>query len=145
MKVLVKTFLFLLLPAFAITQNAESRKYLDILKAELANSKADTNRVLLIAELCTIYQYNNIDSLDFYSKQGLELAKQLQFHKGGVRILNNQGIALAFRGNAPEALALLFKALRIAEENKLPFETANCLNTIGASYWFLKQHHRPLK
>ncbi len=137
MRKLVIYYLFLLLPSFAVGQNAESRKYLDILKAELANSKADTNRVLLLAELCTIYQYNNNDSLGFYSKQGLELAKQLQFHKGGVRILNSQGIAFAFRGNAPEALAILFKALRIAEDNKLPFETANCLNTIGASYWFL--------
>lgn len=137
MKLLVKTFLLLLLPFFATAQNAECKKHLEKLKGELANSKADTNRVLLIADLCAIYQWYSKDSLDFYGNQGVELAKQIQFHKGGIRILNCQGNRLAFRGNAPEALAILFKALRIAEENKLPFETANCLSSIGFSYWFL--------
>ena len=137
MKTLVKTFLLLLLPFFATAQNAECIKHLEKVKAELANSKADTNRVLLLTELCLGYLWYNSDSLEFYSKQGLELAKQLQFYKGDARILNCQGIFLAFHGNSPEALALLYKALRIAEESKLTFETANCLSSIGVSYWFL--------
>jgi len=137
MKTLVKTFLLLLVPVFATAQNAECIKHLEKVKAELANSKADTNRVLLLTELCLGYLWYNSDSLEFYSKQGLELAKQLQFHKGDARILNCQGIFLAFHGNSPEALALLYKALRIAEESKLTFETANCLSSIGVSYWFL--------
>ena len=137
MKQLVKFFLLLLLPTFARAQSAESTKHLEKLKAELANTKADTNRLLLIAEICTVYQWVDKDSLDFYGTQGLDLAKKLNFHRGGVRILNSQGIFLAFHGNSPKALALLYKALRIAEENKLTFETANCLNSIGASYWFL--------
>ena len=137
MKQLVKFFLLLLLPTFARAQSAESTKHLEKLKAELANTKADTNRLLLIAEICTVYQWVDKDSLDFYGTQGLDLAKKLNFHRGGVRILNSQGIFLAFHGNSPKALAILYKALRIAEENKLTFETANCLNSIGASYWFL--------
>ncbi len=137
MKTLIKTFLLLLLPLFATAQNTECKKRLEILKVDLSNSKADTTRVLLLSELCLGYLWYNSDSLEFYSKQGLELAKQLQFHKGGAKILNCQGIFFAFHGNSPKALAILFRALRIAEENKLTLETANCLCSIGMSYWFL--------
>ena len=142
MKSSLHFYLFLLLPTLAIAQKAERNKSLEILKEELAHSSADTNRVLILAEICTLYEFYNMDSLDYYSKQGLELARRLQFHKGGARILNNQGLAAAFRGNASEALSILFKALRIAEDNKLAFETANCLNSIGASYWFINDFNK---
>ncbi|HET7118875.1 MAG TPA: ATP-binding protein [Hanamia sp.] len=118
-------------------QNAEGLQHIDEVKKELINSKADTNRVLMIVDLCTAYQWSNIDSLNYYSKKGLKLSRKLKFTRGEVRILNSLGISSSFHGNIPQALDTLFKALQLAEKNKYRLETAICLNSIGACYFFL--------
>ena len=138
---MIKTITLSVLLAFAcskaIAQKPELIRFIDSLKNELNNSKRDTNRVLSISNLCIAYQFSNPDSLDLYSKQGLELARQLHFAKGEAAILNSQGIALSFQGNIPKALELLFKGLGIAEKNNLLLEKAIILNSIGDCYWFL--------
>ena len=93
--------------------------------------------MLQYVDLCTGYQWSNFDSLQRYSGKGIALAQQLNYPRGEVRILNSQGIALLFRGNIPKALEILFGALRLAEKNKYPLETAICLNSIGGCYLFL--------
>ena len=129
---------------FVFAQNAEGEKHIEDVKATLSSSKADTNRVLLYGELCTAYQWNNTDSLNLYSEKGIALAQKLLFKKGEVRLLNNQAIALMFRGNIPKSLNILFNALDIAQKNTLPFETALCLNNIGACYSFLNDNFKAL-
>ena len=129
---------------FIFAQNAEGKKHIDDVKATLSSSIADTNRVLLYSELCTAYQWNNTDSLNLYSGKGIALAQKLFFPRGEVRLLNNQAIALMFRGNIPKSLDILFDALDIAEKNNLPFETALCLNNIGACYSFLNDNFKAL-
>ena len=129
---------------FVFAQNAEGKKHIEDVKATLSSSKADTNRVLLYGELCTAYQWNNTDSLNLYSEKGIALAQKLLFKKGEVRLLNNQAIALMFRGNIPKSLNILFNALDIAQKNTLPFETALCLNNIGACYSFLNDNFKAL-
>ena len=130
---------FILMFSFGIVsaQNAEGVKRIAEVKKQLLVSKKDTNKVLLIVDLCTAYQWSNSDSLDHYSKKGMELAAKLNFPKGEVRILNSKGISLAFLGDIPQALNILFKALRLAEKNNFPLETAVCLNTIGGCYFFM--------
>ena len=130
---------FILMFSFGIVsaQNAEGMKHIAEVKKQLLVSKKDTNKVLLIVDLCTAYQWSNSDSLDHYSKKGMELAAKLNFPKGEVRILNSKGISLAFLGDIPQALNILFKALRLAEKNNFPLETAVCLNTIGGCYFFM--------
>jgi len=129
---------------FVFAQNTEGKKHIEDVKATLSSSKADTNRVLLYGELCTAYQWNNTDSLNLYSEKGIALAQKLLFKKGEVRLLNNQAIALMFRGNIPKSLNILFNALDIAQKNTLPFETALCLNNIGACYSFLNDNFKAL-
>ncbi len=130
---------FILMFSFGIVsaQNAEGMKHIAEVKKQLLVAKTDTNKVLLIVDLCTAYQWSNSDSLDHYSKKGMELAAKLNFPKGEVRILNSKGISLAFLGDIPQALNILFKALRLAEKNNFPLETAVCLNTIGGCYFFM--------
>ena len=130
---------FILMFSFGIVsaQNAEGMKHIAEVKKQLLVSKKDTNKVLLIVDLCTAYQWSNSDSLDHYSKKGMELAAKLNFPKGEVRILNSKGISLAFLGDIPQALNILFKALRLAEKNNFPLEKAVCLNTIGGCYFFM--------
>ena len=135
-------FLFICHVSFA--QNKEGMKHITEVKTALGSAKADTNRVLLYGELCTAYQWSNSDSLKLYSEKGIALAKQLHFSRGEVRILNNQAVSLAFRGNIPKSLNTLFKALDIAQKNKFTFETAICLNNIGTCYSFLNDKSKSL-
>lgn len=138
---MIKTITLSVLFAFAccnaFAQKPELIRFIDSLKNELNNSKPDTNRVLSLSNLCLAYQWSNPDSLDKYSKQALDLARQLHFAKGEAAILNSQGISLSFQGNIPKALELLFKGLGIAEKNNLLLEKAIILNSIGDCYWFL--------
>jgi len=147
-KLMIKTIILVCVFSFAcnfvFAQNTEGKKHIEDVKATLSSSKADTNRVLLYGELCTAYQWNNTDSLNLYSEKGIALAQKLLFKKGEVRLLNNQAIALMFRGNIPKSLNILFNALDIAQKNTLPFETALCLNNIGACYSFLNDNFKAL-
>ena len=148
MNKMIKILTAVFFPAFisgsASAQNAEGVKHINDVKKELINSKADTNRLLLIVDLCTAYQWSNNDSLNYYSTKGLALAHKLKFARGEVRILNSLGLALSFHGNIPQALDTLFKALQLAEKNNYLLETAICLNTIGSCYSFLNDNSKAI-
>ncbi len=145
---MIKTIIIIAIFSFStnivFAQNAEGKKHIEVVKTELRSSKTDTNQVLLYGELCTAYQWNNIDSLNLYSERGIALAQQLHFPRGEIRILNNQALSLAFRGNIPKSLDISFKALNIAQKNNLLFETALCLNNIGTCYSFLNDKSKSL-
>ena len=142
---IIYAVLFLMAPTFLFAQNEAGVKHLEEVKKKVAVSAADTNRVLLIIDLCTAYQWTDIDSLEYYSKKGIELAQRLNFVRGEVRILNNQGIAFLFRGDIPKALNILYQALRLAEKNGYRLETAISLNNIGSCYFSLNDHNRSLE
>jgi signal transduction histidine kinase len=124
-------------PVSILAQNAAGVKHIEEVKKESINSKADTNRVWLMIDLCTAYQWTDIDSLNHYSTIGLQLARKLNFARGEIRILNNLGISSSFHGNIPEALDTLFLALRLAEKYNYELEKAICLNNIGSAYFFM--------
>jgi signal transduction histidine kinase len=136
---LIPIYLFVLL-CFRGTvqgQNAEGLKKIAEIREELATAKADTNRVWMYIDLCTAYQWNHEDSLEKYSKLGIELSRQLRYPRGEIRLLNNIGIAASFRSNIPYALENLYRALNLAEKHDYILERSICLNNIGAAYFFL--------
>ncbi len=136
---------FTLLSVSAFTQNANGVKRIAEIHRELSMSKPDTNKVLLYVDLCTAYQWHNLDSLNYYGEKAISLARELKYPKGEVRIRASQGIALSFRGDIPKALDILFRALRLAQQSELPFESAICLNGIGACYRFLNDKDKSLE
>lgn len=142
----IKYTVFLLtVPIVLLAQNEAGVKHIEEVKKKLAVSEADTNRVLLIIDLCTAYQWTDIDSLEYYSRKGIELAQQLNFVRGEIRIKNNQGIAYLFRGDIPKALNILYQALGQAEKYGHKMETAISLNNIGSCYFSLNDHNRALE
>ena len=128
--------LILLLLLMAKSTPGQNRK-VDSLKRQLAIAKDDTTRILVISEICAVYQTNDFDSLQVYCKKGLALAQQVEFPKGEVQIMANFAVGLQLHGDTPQSLALLFKALQIAEERHLTGETIHCLDHIGDAYWYL--------
>jgi two-component system NtrC family sensor kinase len=130
MKIATFTLLFALIGSVGFAQNMRP----DSLKQELTMAKQDTNRVLIMAQLCNAYRSVNPDSAQFYAQKALALARKINFPKGMVRALTNWGRVINDSGNLPKALQMQFEALQIAEENGLTAETGWPLSRIGSIY-----------
>ena len=100
MKAILLTCLFTLSSIIGFAQN----KRLDSLQYELAISRADTNRVLVLVKLINWYRSYIPDSAFFYGQQALELARQIKFPKGEAESLFYLGVAYRALGNYSKAL-----------------------------------------
>ena len=125
------TFSLLLISSFGFAQD---RQEIDSLKHELAIVKHDTNRVLVLERLCQAYRFESSDSGRIYGQQGMDLAQQIKFQRGEAIAYQTLGNFYRLKGDLPKALALLFKALQIAEKEQYLHELGRCLNRIGNVY-----------
>ena len=114
MKLLLKIFLLLLLPAFVRAQHPH--KQLDSLRMVLGNAANDTIRMEIYSELGWYYQEINHDSILFYAQQALQLAKQLNQKLDEADALNARASAFMALENYPQALESLTQALQIAQD-----------------------------
>jgi two-component system NtrC family sensor kinase len=112
----------------------QNRQVSDSLRHELAITKQDTSRVLILVALAGNYQNVNPDSALRYGQQALNLAKKITFLRGQVRAFNTLGNANRLIGNLPKGLDLIFKGLQIAEENNFTYEAARCYNLLGVIF-----------
>lgn len=103
----------------------------------LARATADTSRVLLLADLSASYRYSRLDSVQYYARQGLQMARQLSYPKGEGRCLSRMGMLLGEWGNLPQALRVNLQALRLNEASNDQEGTARTLNQTGLLYYAL--------
>jgi two-component system NtrC family sensor kinase len=87
----------------------------DSLQRLLAQSRADTTRVLLLAQLAHEYTQTYPLATLRYGQQSLRLAQQLGFHRGECLALIRLGSGLREAGNYPAALQIGLQALRLAQ------------------------------
>ena len=130
MKTILLTCLFTLLSIIGFAQN----KRLDSLIHELAISRPDTNRVLVLVELINSYKFSIPDSAFFYGQQALELARHIKFPKGEAQSLQYLAVTNNFLGNVSKALELQFKILQISGKNNLIEEKQRALTQLGNYY-----------
>lgn len=102
--------LLVLLPFSALAQ-----ANLDSLRQRLASSRPDTNRVLLLNLLCWQNATRDAAASLSYGRQGLALARQLQFRLGEVYVLNSLALATYLQHNEPAASRYYQQAIRLAE------------------------------
>ena len=126
-----------LIYSMASGQEGGSIHFIDSLKHQLAITKSDTDRVLVIAELCDQFQNNDFPSLQVYSRKGIALAQKIKFSRGEIKILCYLANGLLLQGDLPKSLDLLFEALRISETEHLTAQTVLCLTYIGNAYSFV--------
>ncbi|UYZ59093.1 tetratricopeptide repeat protein [Hymenobacter latericus] len=103
----------------------------------MATATTDTARVLLLADLSASYRYSDFDSVEYYAKQGLQLARRIGYTKGAGRCLSRIGILMGERGNLPQALRTDLQALQLNEESHDLEGTARTLNQTGLLYFAL--------
>ena len=85
------------------------------LKRLLSETREDTTRVMLLAQLSVNYRFINPDSSMYFAQQTMKLASHLNFPKGKARALYTYGEANRFRGDFPQALEAQFEALEISK------------------------------
>ena len=143
---MIKAFTITILSIFfcctIFSQVSGSDQLKDSLKHELIIAKNDTSRVLIMAELATLYSNYNADTANLYENKALELAQRIHFFRGEASALNALGLGLQMEGDYPKSLEYLYRGLQIAEEKNYVFETAACYSFIANGYWFLGDYSK---
>jgi two-component system NtrC family sensor kinase len=140
----MKAFIFLLLVLFTCKIGHAQNRETDSLKHELSIAKYDSNRVLIMANLCYAYANSDSDSALLFAKKGLTLAQKINFSKGEARVLRNQGRLYRILGDYPKGLELLFRALGVAKDHNHKYEEAVSLNIIGFIYSYLQDYSQAI-
>ncbi|MBI4931642.1 MAG: sensor histidine kinase [Bacteroidetes bacterium] len=127
--------LFFILITGGMGQSHAQNKTIDSLLVLLKKDKEDTNKVNHLNKLCWEYQTaDNYDTALHYGNFALQLAKQLNFHKGIANTYNNIGIIYSIQGNYTKALENCFASLKIREETGDKKSIAGSYNDIGLIY-----------
>ncbi|MBC7827399.1 MAG: tetratricopeptide repeat protein [Chitinophagaceae bacterium] len=124
----------------AVSQTSDT----DSLKKLLAQTDADTTRVLLLSRLAGAYRFSNLDTALILSQQALLLSRKLNFTRGEVRALNLLGSTLQSLGEYPKALEAEFEALRMSKSSHDREAEATSLVYIGSIYIQLNEYQQAL-
>jgi len=100
----------------------------------LLKSATDTNKVLVLGELCWQYRGINTNEALRYGKQGIELAKKLNFERGEANILNKMGIVYRNESEHAKSLECYDQALSLASKTNDLVEMAYAYNNISGVY-----------
>jgi serine phosphatase RsbU (regulator of sigma subunit)/Tfp pilus assembly protein PilF len=109
-----------------------SQSKIDSLLQSLAHAKQDTNKVILLHDLCRRYLYNDPAKALHYGMEANQLAEQLHYTKGCSRVLHNIGIIYYNRASYDTALTYFFRSLKLKEILGDKKSIASSLNNIGA-------------
>ena len=109
------SLLFLVLFLTRITAQQES--YADSLKRALVSAKEDTNKVWLLINLGSIYQWSYPDSAILCAQEALRLAQKINFLAGEIRANSIAYEAFSGKGNYPKALEASLKQLELSEKS----------------------------
>ncbi|MBX0289607.1 tetratricopeptide repeat protein [Hymenobacter sp. HSC-4F20] len=141
---MIRRFLVLgLLGLLASSGRAQSPQTRPLYRA-LQHASSDTARVLLLADLAATYRYSRFDSVQWYARQGLALARRIGYTKGEGRCLSRIALLLGERGNLPQALRVDLQALRLNEASHDLEGTARTLNQTGLLYFALDDYRPSL-
>lgn len=124
--------LLLLLSCYSLSAYA-GNAIADSLKA-LLKTVPDTQKVLLMSDLCWEYRLNDRDSALHYGEQALALARKSGFKKGEAQALNDLGIILIDQNRFQTALDYFSQALEIRQQMGDSAGTASLYNKQGIIY-----------
>ena len=116
----------------------------DSLKRMLSQTRQDTSRVLLLAQIAINYRFFKPDSSKVFIRQAMRLADRLNFPKGKARCLYIYGDNRRFRGDFPQALKAQFEALQISKDIHYLEGEESSIGTIGLIYLDLDQYQQAL-
>jgi two-component system NtrC family sensor kinase len=128
-----KIVVFLLL-IFCTTGSYSQIKERDSLQTVLQTAKADTTRVMALANLSYLYFESNPDTGMTLALQAVELSRRIHFLKGEAYSLNAIGNVYNILGNYAKSMDNYLQALQINEKINNVEKIASNLNNIGNLY-----------
>jgi two-component system, NtrC family, sensor kinase len=135
------------LPALCLAQEKQvsgETKKIDTLKQQLITANDDASRISIMERIGFYYEALNADSSVKYSKAALAYARKLSRHGDEARLMAGLSSVLRQQGKFVEALDLLFKSLKIAQENNLPRDIARAYRRLGLVYYDLENFQKAL-
>jgi two-component system, NarL family, sensor kinase len=122
----------LMLPLLSFSQGNK-----DSLINELANSKDDTAKVMLLLKIADLYETNQQDSSIYFLELAKSLAEQLQFKKGIYTYYEQRAIVSFTVGDYTQSLEQNNQALAVAQELGDSSLVVNILANTGIVYQYL--------
>jgi two-component system NtrC family sensor kinase len=119
-------------------------KFTDSLSKQLAIVKKDTSRVLILSDLCFYYRNTNVDSSIVYGHDAWNLAQKIKFVRGEADVLSKLGLSYREKGDLPKSLELLFRAMKISQDNRYFLILANAYRRIAHVYRDLSDYQKSL-
>ena len=119
--------------------NSAQIETIDSLKAKLALSKADTNRVKMLMSLTDAYGIRR-EEAEPYARQAVDLTRRLDNQRLQSASLRSLAIVLQFKEQHSEAITHLLHALRISEDIKDKNEIGENTKQIGVIYFDQKDY-----
>ena len=136
-----KIFIISSLLLLLIKVNARDNT-IDSLKQLLSAAKEDTNKVQILINLASAYQWTKPDSAILYGLKARELSQQINYVDGELEIAFTLSEALSARGNFSKALEIDLQAMQLAEKTgkQNPFFDA----LIGNVYFYSGDYTKAL-
>jgi len=121
-----------------------SSKKIDSLKQQLFLATEDSSRIIAYENLGFFYERLNVDSALYYYNLGLSLVREKSYFWGEARLLAGLSGLMEHQGKYAEAFELLFKSLKIAEENNLAYDIARANRRISGIYVELQNYPKAI-
>lgn len=146
MKKLLSLFILIFSVVNQLSAQHQGQDRIDSLLLQLPKANEDTNKVKLLIDLShTFYSINPDEGLK-YGKQGLALAKKLDWKKGMANscrtIAGNYGYG---KSDYPMALKYSSQALQLFRESGDKTGTAKIMGDMGVVYWYQSNYPEALK
>ncbi len=130
---------FIFLPAFCLSQEKQlidlsETKEIDSLKQQLILAKNDSSRLSIMEGIGFNYETLNVDSSMKYTLAALAYARKHGYVQAQARVMASLSFVLRQQGKFAEAMALLFKSLKIAIENNFSYDIARAYRRLGLVY-----------
>ena len=132
---IVLVFLFWGLPV-TLAQN----KVVDSLKNLVANTSADSTKVLLMIDLAANYQFYDSDSALAVVEDATKLAQSTDYKRGELRAICRKGEILHLRGALPQALEAELRGIQLSQKYGYRDIEAECLTFLATIYLDLAEY-----
>jgi two-component system, NtrC family, sensor kinase len=130
------------MPALCFPQ-AET-KIIDTLKQQLILASDDSSRISIMQRIGFYYEALNADSSVKYTRAALAYARKHSRYGDEARLMAGLSSVLRQQGKFTEALDLLYKSLKIAQENNLTRDIARAYRRLGLVYYDLENFPKAL-
>ena len=144
----MKTIVLLFICLMSANANAQLQGQLliDSLIKILPAAKNDSNKVILLSNICFNFYSVNPDSGIEYGKQAVKLAEEINWKKGVALAENKIGINYCFgKSDYPNALECYLKSLKINQGLGSKKDIAYNLNNIGIIYIYQNDFAKALE